>query len=268
MWIIAIIAIIAIVIFVKKSKAKNDSNNQETTATNKKEEVKKQKEEENRFDPEDKSLEWFCSEDGLKTFDEYTTAQNYLLEETIKKEKEEKYNEYDLEMVVSVIHKNAKLPFVFFKNLIKNIKAQSLEYVGPIELVVEILSLQAKPFYIDDDGEPKPKNRALLPEEIVSIEKNPVLKYVSNFNCFELADDAQGTWEDKWNMWSKIMFWLCSKCITDKDVISKNPWIFSKDTYLNELGTARKMKGFYKKCIELAADEDKKYFEEKLKVGE
>ena len=150
----------------------------------KREEERRKQEEANRFNPDGKSLEWFSSEDGIKTFNEYITTQNYFLEETIKKEKEEKYDEYDLEVVVSVVHKEAKIPYIFFKKLVTSIDVQPLEYVGPINMVVEVLSTQAKPFYIDDDGEPQSTLPSLTPEEVVSVDKNPVLNYVSNFKCF------------------------------------------------------------------------------------
>lgn len=232
----------------------------------KKEEERKKQEEANRFNPVGKRLEWFCSEDGIKTFNEYITIQNYFLEETIKKEQKENYDEYSLDLVVDVVHKGAKIPYIFFKNLIKNIDAQPLEYVGPIDMVVEVLSIQAKPFYIDDDGEPQSSVPSLTPEEIVSVEKNPVLNYVSNFKCFELKDDVQGSWDDKWTLWSDILIWLGIYSSFDKEFLSNNSWVFSKEVYFNDLGTLRKPKGFYKKCIELATQ--KEFFEKKLEECE
>ena len=244
------------------NKIKSAINNAKEQINQRQEEERKIQEEKNRFNPDGKSLEWFCSEDGIKTFLEYTTAQNYLLEETIKQEKEEKYDDYSLDLVAEVIHNGAKIPYVFFKKLIDNIEAEALDYVGPTDMLIDVLSGIAKPFYIDDDGEPQPTNKAIVPEEFLSVEKNPVLNYVSNFKCFKLDDDAQGLWKDKFTMWSSVMIWLGLNGLTDKDIVSKNPWIFSNDTYFNDMGTARKQKGFYKKCIELATN--KKYFEDRL----
>lgn len=244
------------------SKAKETVNQKQEEEKRRQEEAKRKQEEATRFNPDGKSLEWFSSEDGIKTFNEYISAQNYLLEETIKKEQETKYSEYSLDTVISVFHKDAKLPSIYFRKLVDEINAQVLEYVGPTNLLVGYLSQQAQPFYIDDDGEPQPIVPKLTPEEIVSVEKNPMLNYAKNFNCFELADDAQGSFDDKWHLWSNVLMWLCLYS-HNKDIISKNQWIFSKDVYLNELGTARKLKGFFKKCIELAADkESKAFFEE------
>ena len=230
----------------------------------KQEEERRKQEEANRFNPDKKSLEWFGSEDGIKTYHEYITAQNYLLEETVKKEHEAEYSKYDFDVFLRVVHPDAKMPSVYFRKLADAIDVQALKYVGPTNMLVNVLSVQGKPFYIDDDGEPQAVTPDLTPEEIVSVEKNPALNFVKNFNCFELADDAQGAWKDKFDLWSTILIWLGVYGPSDKEILSNNPWIFSKEVYLNELGTVRKRKGFCKKCMELATDEKyKAYFEEK-----
>ena len=228
------------------------------------EEEKRRQEEANRFNPDGKSLQWFGSEDGIKTYNEYITAQNYFFEETIKKEHESKYSEYSFDVFVSVIHKDAKLPSVYFRKFANAIDVQALKYVGPTDMLVNVLSAQAQPFYIDDDGEPQPKDPYFKPEELLSVDKNPALFFVKNFNCFALENDAQGSWEDKFDLWSNILIWLGIFCGTDKEILSENPWVFSKETYFNDLGTVRTLKGFYKKCIELASKEKyKNIFEEK-----
>ena len=252
-------------------KIKGAINNVKEQVAQKQEEEKRRQEEEkrkweeaNRFNPDKKNLEWFGSEDGIKTFNEYITAQNYILEETIKKEHEAKYSEYSFDVFVSIVHKDAKMPSVYFKKLVDAIDVQVLEYVGPINFLVDVLSVQAKPFYIDDDGEPQSITPDFTPEEIVSIVKNPALNFVKNFNCFELKDDTQGSWRDKYELWSNVLIWLGVYSGSDKEIISRNPWVFSKEVYFNELGTIRKAKGFYKKCIELTSDEEyKAYFEKK-----
>ena len=229
------------------------------------EEERRKREEANRFNPADKKLEWFGSEDGIQTFNMYMTAQNYLFEETVKKEHEaSEYSKYSLDNYATVFHKGAKLPFVYFKKLVDSIDVQALEYVGPTNLLCKVLSLQAKPFYLDDDGEPQTVTPDFTPEAIVSVVKNPALNFVKNFNCFELKDDAQGTWDDKYALWSSILVWIGIYGGSDKEIVSENPWIFSKELYLNELGTVRKTKGFFKKCIELTTNEEyKAYFEKK-----
>ncbi len=224
------------------------------------EEARRRAEEANRLNPDKKGLDWFNSADGIEAFNMYITAQNYLLEETIKAEREAKYSEYSLEVVVSVFHKEAKIPAVYFGKLADAIGAQALSYVGPSDLLVKLLSMQAKPFYMDDDGEPQAIEPLFSPEEIVSVEKNPILNFAKNFNCFTLGDDEQGSWKDKFELWKNIMIWL--GLYGGKDAIANNPWIFSKETYFNEIGTVRKLKGFCKKCIELVADEKgREYFE-------
>ena len=228
------------------------------------EEEKRKREEANRFSPHDKSLQWFSSEDGIKAFNDYVTAQNYFLEETIKKEHESKYSEYSFDVFLSVVHKDAKLPSIYFKKLVAAIDAQALKYVGPSNMLVDVLCVQAKPFYIDEDGEPQAIEATFTPEEIVSIDKNPALIFVKNFNCFELSNDAQGSWEDKWELWSSILIWIGVFSGSDREIISDNPWLFSKEVYFNDLGTVRKPKGFYKKCMELTTNETyKAFFEDK-----
>ena len=227
------------------------------------EEERRKQEEANRFNPDEKSFEWFGSEDGLKTYGDYITVQNYLLEEKAKKKHEEEYSKYDYEVFVSVFYKEAKLPSVYFRNLVNSIDVQALKFVGPTNFLTNVLGIQAKPFYIDDDGEPQPSVREITPAELVSIEENPVLKFVKKFDCFELSDDDQGSWGDKYDLWMSIVIWL-ALYDGDKNIISDHPWIFSKELYFNELGTVRKSKSFYKKCMELTTNEKyKKYFEEK-----
>ena len=69
-------------------------------------------------------------------------------------------------------------------------------------------------------------------------------------------------WQDKYMLWSDILIWIGTCGDSDKDIISQNTWIFSKEVYLNEFGTLKKCKAFYKKCIEIASTEQHKaYFE-------
>lgn len=263
--ILVVIAVVAIVLYGKYKANKNSATSDDAKAqtAQKKEEERRRQEEANRFNPDGKPLEWFASEDGIKTYHEYVTAQNYILEETLQKEHEAKYSEYDFEIFLSVVHKGVKLPSTYFRKLVDAIPVQMLQYVGPTNMLVKVLSVQAKPFYMDDDGEPQVVDPTLTPEECVSVEKNPALNFVKNFNCFELADDGQGSWKDKWELLSTILIWL-GVYSSDREILANNPWVFSKEMYLNELGSVRKLKGFCKKCIELTTDEKyKAHFEEK-----
>ena len=246
------------------NNAKEKAAQKQEEEKRRQEEAKRKQEEATRFNPDNKPLEWFSSEDGIKTFNEYVTAQNYILEETAKQEHESKHPDVDFDFFVSLFYKNAKLPSIYFKKFVDNIDVQALQFVGTTNLLVRVLSIQAKPFYVDDDGEPQSMVPDFTPGEIVSMEKNPALIFVKNFDCFELADDAQGSWDDKWDLWSCILTWIGVFGGSYEEFVSKNQWMFSKEVYLNELGTVRKLKGFCKKCIELAADEKSKaFFEEK-----
>ncbi len=213
-------------------------------------------------DPRKKDLSWFSSEIGLETLKAYTTPQGYTLQVSIEKEKESEHPRYSLDTIIDIFHADAKVPYTYFSSLVSNIKAEALEYVGPSEMLIKMLSLQAQPFYLDDDGEPQAKE-PMKPSEIVSVEKNPVLKFVSNFDCFSLEDDEEGSWEDKWHLYSSVLIFLGIKSCVDPDVLAKNEWLFEPSTYFNDLGTVRKEKGFIKKAIELSSY--KEYFEDKLK---
>ena len=221
------------------------------------EEEKRKREEANRFNPDGKSLEWFSSEDGLKTY-----CERISLISSSSVEKEKKYPDYDFDLVVKVIYEESKLPCIYFKKLVDSISVQALSYVGTTNLVINALSILAKPFYVDEDGEPQAITPAYTPEEITSVEKNPILNFVANFKCFELKDDEQGSWEDKYELWSSIIVWLGVYAQSDKNIIANNPWIFSNDTYFNDLGVIKKIKAFCKKASELATN--KKYFENLL----
>ena len=264
MWALVVIAIIVVIIVVvARNKAKKAAGDQgAATGNSQQAEKKKQQDEAKRFNPAGKNMEWFASEDGMQAYSEYITVQNYFLEETIKTEKEKKYSDYELETVIRVIHKDAKVPYIFFSELVKNIHVQALDYVGPTEMLIKILELQARPYYIDDDGEPQPYQSDLTPAELVSVEKNPVLNFISNFNCFELKDDVQGSWKDKYALLSSVMIWLGIYGATDKDILANNPWVFAKESYINEMGTVRKEKGFFKKAMEVSSYRE--YFEKKV----
>lgn len=227
------------------------------------EEEKRKQEEANRFNPDGKGLQWFGSEDGMKAFGEYITVQNYLLEERIQEEHKSKFSDSDFDIFLRVVHKDEKIPYVYFKKLTEALNVRALkDYTCTTRVLIDVLSVQAKPFSLDEDGEPQLLTPAFAPEEIVSADKNPALNFVKNFDCFDIKDDAQGSWQEKYMMWSDILIWLGAYGDSDKDIISKNPWIFTKEAYLNEFGTLKKPKAFYKKCMELAAGEqDKAHFE-------
>ena len=72
----------------------------------------------------------------------------------------------------------------------------------------------------------------------------------------------QGSWRDKWELLSMVMVWLGVYGASDKDILANNPWVFVKESYINEMGTVRKLKGFYKKAMEVSSYKD--YFENKL----
>ncbi len=216
----------------------------------------------NNNNPKGKPLEWFTSEAGLETFKIYTSPQNYMLEDTIKEEYKRKYGNSDtsFEVFFHVYHPNEKIPSKYFEALIDNIKVQPLKYVGPCNVLVGLLKIMAKSFYINDDGEPEICEPVLSPEQIVSVEKNPVLYFVKNFNIFELKDDALGTFQDKFALYGKILSFLAINAA--KIDIAGSQWLFDKNTYINDFGVVRKEKGFLKKCKEVSGFTE--YFDEQI----
>ena len=203
------------------------------------------------YDPEGKPLEWFSSEAGLEAYKMYVTPQNYFLEDTCKEEYERKKDSCKYYSVfLKVYHKGAKLPGMYFEALVNSINVQHLSLVGTSGMLVDCLKTMAKPFTINDDGEPEACPTDLTPEEIVSVEKNPLLYFVSNFNVFEMENDALGTLLDKYYLYSDAMIYLSTHA---KDIVwEENQWLFDKSTYLNDFGTVRKEKSFLKKCKELS----------------
>lgn len=223
------------------------------------EEAKRKREEATRLDPKEKPLEWFSSEDGLQAFGQYFTISNYLLEEKIKKELEDSNRNTTLEIYAMVYHPEAKLPCIYLSYFIQSIGAQMLRYVAPADYLNCLLSIQARPYFINEDGEPEVISPMLSPEVLLSVEKNPLLNYIVNFKNFLFGADERGTAKDKWKILSNMMTWLSSMA-KDSEILAKNPWVFSDEVYFNDVGTVRKEKSFFKQCIDLAGDEETKAF--------
>ena len=214
------------------------------------------------YDPENKPLSWFESEDGLESYKQYINVQSFLLEETIKDEKDSKYagKDYSVSFIAKYLH-HAKIPYLYFESLIENISVQPLKYVGPIEFVIGCLEIMAKPFDINDDGEPEMRPTLFAPEDIVSVEKNPILKFISNFDCFDLDNSNTGSWKDKYLLYTDMIQFFALEGRKVEDYM----WVLNKDTYFNEFGIVRKEKAFLKKCKEIVtSDEDKDFFDRQL----
>ena len=216
------------------------------------------------YNPAGKPLEWFTSEIGLESFKKHVTPQNYMLEENYKVEYEKNFSKYSYVLYLNVCHKGETLPTVYFDALKGAINVQQLSLVGTAELFRDLLKILAKPFYINDDGEPEACPPQLPPEQLLSVDKNPLLNFVKNFNVFDIEDDELGTASDKYDIYIRVLFFLAKNV---KEIsIEENKWLFDKNTYLNDFGTVRKEKGFLKKCKEVSAYTE--YFDEALaKLG-
>lgn len=220
---------------------------------------------ENKYNPENKRLDWFSSEDGLKTLKDYTSPKCYLLEDRLKKEYDDKdFPNGKLSFVsfVNIYHKKSKIPSVYFDCFVNNINVQPLKYVGPSEAVTNILAFQAKNFVLNDDGEPEVIERGLKIEDVISLEKNPVLKFVKEFKVFELNDDDSGSWSDKFALYLDALYFLAKASDEDTEILNENMWLLEKETYFNSLGVIKSEKTFYKYCISKSTYP--KYFENEL----
>lgn len=215
--------------------------------------------------PRSKKADWFSSKEGIESLKEHTTPKAYLLEERLNQEFKNKNfggRDVSFDIFLNVYHKDAVIPQVYFSNFVNTIEVQPLKYVGPSEMLTSVLSTLAKTYYLDDDGEPVEKKSALTPEDIVSFENNPVLKFVKSFNAFQIEDDDEGSWSDKFCLYSDVLIFLGLCSFTDKNVLNENAWLLEKATYFNSLGTVKKEKGFVKYCIEKCTYPD--YWKNKL----
>ncbi len=222
------------------------------------------------LNPKEKDLKWFQSEYGIESLKEHTTPKAYLLEERLEKEYENKdfngRNDVTFDVFIAVYHKDVKIPSIYFSNFVNAIEDEynigPLKYVGPSEMLTKVLTVLAKTYELDDDGEPVKKKSALTVEDLVSFENNPVLKFVKEFDVFDLKDDDTGSWSDKFNIYSDILIFLGLCSFEDKNVLEENKWLLEEEPYYNSLGIIKKKKGFFKYCIEHCTYPD--YWKDKL----
>ena len=88
-----------------------------------------------------------------------------------------------------------KLPWVAFSEIVDDLSCPSkaLDYVGPINSLIFNLEIISGNYTTDEDGEPKLIERAVSIEDVVDAEKNPLLKFITTFNCFQYANDSVGS---------------------------------------------------------------------------
>ena len=208
--------------------------------------------------PNGKPLDWFKSEKGLEVYKAYITPQNYFLQETYLKEYKKMFEGEDTNVdfdrhFLPCSYPNAKLPRTYFNALLESIGTEPLYNGAILELFRGALLVIAKPYVINEDGEPELRETVLTPEQIVSTDENPLLYFIKNFNAFEMKDEATGSLIDKYFVYKAVVLFILN--FVNEIVIEENKWLFDKNTYLNELGIVRKIKGFIKKCKELTDNE-------------
>lgn len=205
--------------------------------------------------PKDKPYEWFRSEEGLKCYDEYMIAKNFSADETYIKEFEEKGSKY-YDIFIEVCHKEHKSPKIFFESLVTAVGkvpgcSDSLLYTAPIKLLADLLTVQARPFYFNDDGDPIPVDPKPDGKLIVSIESNPVLKFAFEFGAYKFENDDLD-WQTMIQLWKTALLFVSSEVVIhgNYDVLKENSWLLEKETYVTALGTLRTEKGFLKTGVE------------------
>lgn len=217
------------------------------------------------YNPKEKNLEWFSSEEGLESFKRHMTVQNYLLEDVCVAEFEKKYegkryDGYSFQIFMDVYHKGANLPCVYFEALAAALNVQPLNIIGLLEYFVLAMKIVGRPFAFNEDGDPELCSPILEAEQLLSVEKNPLLNFVKNFNVFTIRDDALGSVNDKYDVYINVIKFIGNNI--QHISIEENQWLFDKNTYLNDFGTVRKLKGFLKKCKEVSGFPE--YFEEEI----
>jgi hypothetical protein len=227
--------------------------------------------EEDNSDPlRQRNLVWFSSAHGIDALKKYTESQMYF-----KQDKLEKTEGHLLSIEhFCNSHRNEELPYNYFYGLASNVvmpsvKCESYERDKFFTILVKTLAELARPYWLDEDGEPHQKSVSLEQSDLVSIFKNPILKFVHSFDCFILNDDDKGTFDDKLLIICSVLRFLQSNFASNKDALQENPWLFDPSSYLNDFGLLKTYKAFLKNAISLAADNaEKNYFKKKLKRTE
>ena len=224
----------------RKKREEEERKREEEKRKREEEERKREEEESKRL--ENKPLEWFYSEEGVKALEERITPKKYV--------ENEKFS----------IACDNDTPSAYFEAFIKSIKnVEMLEFkIGwkTQNVVANCLFNQANPISYDGDGEPKLRESVFNSKDILSFEKNPVLYFVKNFKGFSFygEKDIFESIRKSELILEAIAFVYYESLNKDEEIISKNQWLFDSSSYLNDLGTFRDYKSFFKKGIELSSN--------------
>lgn len=220
-----------------------------------------------RLNPRDKSFDRFSSKDGLESFKLYTEPKKYLQQQRLQNEYENTdFSKLGIQKPVTFLefinlfYKDAVLPIVYFDSLLLqfrfNYNIDSLNYLWPHLISLDLFCELAKTFYLDEDGEPIFSELSLTPNEITSPKTNPILKFLLKFNCFLFRDDEVGDAGDKVTVFIEALGFVGIYSKFDKNILEKNNWLLQKSTYMNVLGTLKTNKGFIKAGIDKSSNPD------------
>ena len=212
-------------------------------------------------------MNWVKSDQGLKSYEKYINFNAYVYEtkcQAIQKTRRDSFRAaYGVDYTLDFVAENP-IPYIYFKALVDAVRSEYMPqalYVADVrEWLISLLETIAKPFRINEDGEPEVCAPMFdPPADLVSVDKNPLLKFVSKFDCFDLESSETGTMEEKFKIYQTIIIYLCGRYTED------NMWIFDKNTYFNDFGVIKKEKAFLKKCKELVSkEEDIAFFDQRL----
>lgn len=299
--IILILVILGVVgwLFYRKFKNKKEQEEKDKQERDKKEQEKiaeeeesKRREEKSKKEPCCKSLEWFSSKDGLKAFDDYCGAQNYIYEDSeigkalkestcrwlvrnkTVKEWDSFYNKipnsgpfssnvYDyyvceIDLGESVSYE--KMPFYYFGCLAEAIVRKNNE-INETEMAIIIDGLEkiSKPFWVDEQGK-RVSIELFTKEFILSVNKNPILNYSLNIKCLDLGNKLTGEDEEKVKLFAIILDYLYIYMLNNNSKQNEInldflKFIFDNDTYFDEFGIVKKEKIFLNDCFNLTKDD-------------
>ena len=176
----------------KKNKESETINKQSSIAVNA-----------DDFNPKNKDLNWFKSDQGLKSYEKYINFNAYVYEtkcQAIQKTRRDSFRAaYGVDYTLDFVAENP-IPYIYFKALVDAVRSEYMPqalYVADVrEWLISLLETIAKPFRINEDGEPEVCAPMFdPPADLVSVDKNPLLKFVSKFDCFDLESSETGTME-------------------------------------------------------------------------
>lgn len=205
---------------------------------------------------EDQPLSWFSTPEAKEVFDLCFDPTNMIKEKNFEKlyDEWERKDEYSYPIYMSVYHKDYLSPKLFVRQFVNAHDCDILDYVGPVDLVTDILLIGLATVIFDENDEPQESVPTMTYEMLIDENQNKLISFVSNFNFFKLEDDGVGSWDNKYEMIKSICFAI-EKCIICQIDFNELSFIADKGTYINGFGTLKSLKAFLNGCAEKCTSE-------------